>query len=169
MKYSAALCFPHLEGETHLTSSKSVHFVFIPGGQCSRQQRTRWKCELWLGAQSHKKLDVMTHFPASNRSKPQSTEPLFSDMNTFITLPSLTVGPPVSHLIKSGCHNGWCIGEGDKAKLVNGASCKLFFRSYSLLNHVLACSHHRVPINGQGIISLLCLVDLKRDNWYSLC
>lgn len=46
MKYGTALYFLHLEGETHLTRSKSMHFPFIPGGSVggSREHNSNANC-----------------------------------------------------------------------------------------------------------------------------
>lgn len=75
MKYSAALCFPHLEGETHLTSPKSMTFLFIPGGVLgSRKQDGNVNCG---SVHNHKTISYYDTLLTGNRSKPQSIKPLF--------------------------------------------------------------------------------------------
>lgn len=55
MKYSTALCFLHLEGETRLTSPKSMNFLFIPGGSVrgSREHGGNVNCD---SVRNHKKI-----------------------------------------------------------------------------------------------------------------
>lgn len=97
MKYSAALCFPHLEGETHLTSPKSMTFLFITRG-CVRQPRTGWKCDYCGSVHNHKTISYYDTLLQVIEASPKALNLYFPHKPLDHIVLYVTVGPSVSHL-----------------------------------------------------------------------